>query len=400
MSGIRNMKGIVKYGFCVGAGVISFFLAEISEMQGETVENGVLHRNPCGKGDAVYEFYVDGVGDRRIEAAVTVPEQMLSPEEFHECVPMAAEILAERILGENSSLSEVRYDLKLVREIAEYGISVSWESKRPETISDMGLLGETAGMENGEEVVLCARLAAGDAWEEVEFPVTVLPVQKAKGEEFLQTLELLALKDRERGTVELPEEFDGQEVTYRRKGHGQNAALILLGAAAAACLYLKEQRDRQEAKKKREDSLVRDYSDLVTGLLILTGAGYSVKQAWRKLAADHGKEGGRPAYEEMQITLNQMETGTPERQAYAEFGRRCGIRCYMKLSSLLESCLSTGGKNLRALLEFEMEEAFKGRADLARRKGEEASTKLLIPMFGMLGIVMVMVVAPAFLSLG
>ena len=33
------------------------------------------------------------------------------------------------------------------------------------------------------------------------------------------------------------------------------------------------------------------------------------------------------------------------------------------------------------------------------RKGEEASTKLLIPMFLMLGVVMVMVVAPAFLSL-
>ena len=47
-----------------------------------------------------------------------------------------------------------------------------------------------------------------------------------------------------------------------------------------------------------------------------------------------------------------------------------------------------------------MEEAFKIQADLARRKGGEASTKLLLPMFGMLGIVMVMVTAPAFFSLG
>lgn len=90
----------------------------------------------------------------------------------------------------------------------------------------------------------------------------------------------------------------------------------------------------------------------------------------------------------------------PERQAYAEFGRRCELRSYMKFASLLEISLSSGGKNLKKLLESEMEEAFKQRADIARRRGEEASTKLLIPMFGILGVVMVIVVAPAFLSLG
>ena len=47
-----------------------------------------------------------------------------------------------------------------------------------------------------------------------------------------------------------------------------------------------------------------------------------------------------------------------------------------------------------------MEEAFKQRKDLARRRGEEASTKLLLPMFLILGTVMIMVVAPAFLTLG
>ena len=45
-----------------------------------------------------------------------------------------------------------------------------------------------------------------------------------------------------------------------------------------------------------------------------------------------------------------------------------------------------------------MEEALKQRADIAKRKGEEVSAKLLLPMFGMLVVVMIMVVAPAFLS--
>lgn len=389
-----------KYISCIGAGILLFLLAELSGFHEETVENRILRRNSCGKGDAVYEFYVDGVGDSRIEASVTVPERTLSAEEFHGCVPEAAGLLAERILGENASLSEVRTDLELVRELPEYGIAVSWESGRPELISDMGLIRSGEVMSAGEEVILKARLSCKDAWETVEFPVTVLPVQQSETEEFLDLLDTLVLEDTGSETVLLPEEYKGKTVTYRKKEHTQNAVLILLGAAAAACLYLKEKKGLQEARKQREDSLIRDYSDLVSGFLILTGAGFSVRQAWKKIVQDHEKEKDHPVYEEMRIALYRMETGTPERQAYAEFGRRCGLRCYMKFSSLLESCLSTGGKNLRKLLESETEEAFKGRADLARRKGEEASAKLLLPMFGMLGIVMVIVVAPAFLSLG
>ena len=54
---------------------------------------------------------------------------------------------------------------------------------------------------------------------------------------------------------------------------------------------------------------------------------------------------------------------------------------------------------MRRHLETEMENAFSQRKDLAMRKGEEAATKLLLPMFFMLGVVMVMVAAPAFLTL-
>lgn len=392
-----------KYIACAGAGIVFFLLAEISDMQGDGVEKGVLHRNPCGQGEAVYEFYVDGLGRERIEAMVTVPEQKMSEEEFRESVPEAAGLLCSRILGKNPSLAEVREDLELVRELPEYGLSVSWESERPELLSHMGLVSDEEISENGETFFLRAVFSDGESEETVEIPVTVFPKTRTEKEKLLETLNSLVLKNREAESVLLPERFGEWELTYKNKSHSQNSLLILLGIAAAGCLYLKERSAPQEEKKRREEGLVLDYPDLVSGFLILTGAGFSVKQAWKKLISDHkksGKPGFHPVYEEMEFALNQMEAGKTEVQAYAEFGRRCGLRCYMKFASLLESCLYTGGKNLRKLLEEEMETAFKARADLARRKGEEASTKLLLPMFGMLGIVMVMVVAPAFLSLG
>jgi len=50
-------------------------------------------------------------------------------------------------------------------------------------------------------------------------------------------------------------------------------------------------------------------------------------------------------------------------------------------------------------LEAEMWQAFEERKALAKRQGEEAGTKLLLPMMGMLVVVMVIVIAPALMSM-
>ena len=51
-------------------------------------------------------------------------------------------------------------------------------------------------------------------------------------------------------------------------------------------------------------------------------------------------------------------------------------------------------------MEEEMRQAFEDRKSMARKLGEEAGTKLLLPMGMMLMIVMVIVIVPAFLSFG
>ena len=71
---------------------------------------------------------------------------------------------------------------------------------------------------------------------------------------------------------------------------------------------------------------------------------------------------------------------------------------YQKLAALLEQNMRTGTRGMRQLLEEEMALALEQRKDLAKRQGEEAGTKLLLPLFIMLGIVMVMIVVPAWMS--
>lgn len=405
---VGNKKSVAQSLLCIGAGVGLYLAAEFVDSTGVSVEKGRLLRNPCGQGEAVYEIYVE-----ELDTAMTiaVPEQRMTEPEFRERIPEIAEILCEKILGENASLGEVRANLNLVKELEEYGVSVEWESERPEVVSAMGLVdaGESGikgnpgspDFESGILVYLQATLLHGDWTEVVEIPVTVYPPIVTMEDRFRLVLEELVVREPECVEVVLPTEFEGQSLTYRAPGKSQNLSLVFLGAVAAGCLLLKEKSDLETARKIRAERLMEDYPDLVSEFLILTGAGYSVKGAWKKMTGDYaksGKEDAHPLYGEMQITVNQMETGMPETRAYAEFGKRCQLRCYMKFASLLESSVHTGGKNMRKLLENEVEDALKQRTDLAKRKGEELSSKLLLPMFGLLAVVMVMVVAPAFLS--
>ena len=370
-----------KYAACVLSGFVLYGLSEAVGEIGDPVRDGVLARNEYGGGDRQYELLVEGLENGEEQVKVTVPERKMSDAEVQKELPGIMEYLKGEILGGNSSLSKVQSDLNLTRTLVKYGLSVEWESGDPETVSDMGLIGSEMP-ESGKTVTLRAGLMNGSSVTWVEIPVTVFPETETLGETFSAFLGKLAEKDLETGQVVLPETFDGRTLHYRSADGCGNGGLIFLGIAAALCLFLKEKSDAKEAKKQWEDRMILDYPELLSDFVVLTGAGYPVRQAWKKQVVD--------AESKNTVLIHP---------SYGEFGRRIGLGCYIKFASLLGNSVSTGGKDLRRFLEEEMETAFRQRKELALRKGEEASTKLLIPMFLMLGVVMVMVVAPAFLSL-
>lgn len=66
---------------------------------------------------------------------------------------------------------------------------------------------------------------------------------------------------------------------------------------------------------------------------------------------------------------------------------------------MLSQNLRKGTKGLSELLQREAAGAFEERKTAARKVGEETSTKLLGPMFLMLGVVLMIIVVPAFLTI-
>ena len=82
------------------------------------------------------------------------------------------------------------------------------------------------------------------------------------------------------------------------------------------------------------------------------------------------------------------------------FAKRCNLGCYRKLVSIIIQNQKKGTEGLKESLVTETKNAFEERKQVARRLGEEAGTKLLLPMMLMMGIVLMIIVVPAYFSFG
>ena len=143
-----------------------------------------------------------------------------------------------------------------------------------------------------------------------------------------------------------------------------------------------------------------DYPDLMWKMTMLLGAGLTIKGTFQRMAKQYYRDRRklRYVYEEVLYTCREMESGVSEAEAYERFGRRCGLPEYIQLGSVLSQNLKKGARGLTALLEEEALSSMTERKNNARKLGEKAGTKLLFPMILMLGIVMVILMVPAFLA--
>ena len=401
------MKAVVRWKKQILCAAVGLALAAFAQ----ALQNGSSRLTSLERPDFEGEeqqILVEGLGEEGIPLEVQISPRQYKPEEARALYQQILEELPGRISGENASLSQVEHDLELIREIPEYGVSLKWESSRPEFVDSYGRVNRQGMGEEKEEVWLRVELTDSHTSETYQLQAWVLPETTTPQENaLLQLKERLKEEDyaqRYSPVLKLPEELEGKALAYRSLQEPVFASIAFLGVAAALMLVVKERSDREREIKERKNQLLLDYPELLSKMMIFLGAGMTARNAWEQMTEDYlrlrklGKREKRWVYEEMYEACGQMKRGIPEGQAYLEFGRRCGLPCYTKFAGFLEQSRKNGAKNLREHLRLEMEEAYEQRKHEAKRLGEEASTKLLLPLFLMLGVVMVMVAVPAMLE--
>lgn len=170
--------------------------------------------------------------------------------------------------------------------------------------------------------------------------------------------------------------------------------VLILGLAALAYYYFGQLVDEQI--NKRSDGLMNDFTEVVSKLALLTNAGMILREAWEKIAFT----GDTVLYVEMQKTVDDMRNGISDAEAIRRFGIRCMIPEVKKFSATIIQGIEKGNKELSIMLEKQSEEVWNMKKHMAKRKGEQAASKLIVPMMIMFLGILIMIVVPIFANLG
>lgn len=387
-------------------GVTSAIAVQFFLMGKSSLTNGYeLARPEKGQGSRVQKLQVDiGQELQTEQVEIVLKEREYTLEEKQKFLDEAMKILPEVILGENTSPDEVRGKVQLPAKLAEGKVSVQWTFTPSDLLDADGNIVEDIS-EKGELLQLHADLNCDGLEGVYECALRLFPPEYSKKEKLIYEVQKSVKAANEESAqdsvMKLPKEAGGESLIWSQKPKSMTGICLALTAAASLAVWAGRSREMQNKKEKRSRQMLLDYPTLLFQLSMLLNAGMTMQNAFFKMALDYRNRRDdrvRYAYEEMLAAYYEMQSGVPEAKAYENFGKRCGESVYIKLGSMLSGNLQKGSQGLAKILQEEADFSMEERRQLAKKLGEEAGTKLLLPMMLMLLVVLVILMVPALLA--
>lgn len=382
--------------------MLTMLLAVVAELKG--MSSRVMIRDSCiQRGDDTQELTLNWRTEEEAGSITfSLPSQRVPISERDALFQEAEDYIISCIRGGNESLQAIRGDVMFPESMPGTEMAIVCRPGSYRWLNADGSRTVHALPEEGAKEQLYITMCYYEEERELVLEILLLPEgdRKERFQEKLESEILFRVADNTEAYLTLPEEIGGIPIEWSVKREHNGGILFLLGLVAAVCIPVSGKRRQEERLRKREQELIADYPELVSKYLLLLNAGLSQRMVWERIVTDYRKSGRkRYAYDEMLLTLREMENGVSETKAYERFGKRCRLLPYMRFSGVLVQNLQKGARGSLHLLEQEALTAFAERKEAAKRKGEEAGTKLLLPMFGLLAVVLVIVMVPAFWKL-
>nr|WP_306812652.1 type II secretion system F family protein [Paenibacillus soyae] len=132
--------------------------------------------------------------------------------------------------------------------------------------------------------------------------------------------------------------------------------------------------------------------------MLLVGAGETVQGAFIRCL--EGKEGSNhPLDREWQAAVAAMRNGQSFSGAIEQFNRSCAVQEASIFTTVMLLNYRKGGEQFVLSVRELSYSLWEKRKEIARTKGEEASSKLVFPLVGIMFILMILVAAPAVLMM-
>ena len=338
------------------------------------------------------------VDDKEYTYTMEIEPREYTEEEFYQQAQQRITELESEILGDNPDLEHVSRSLNLPGEDATGVFTYAWRSDNPAVLSSYGKV-DLEEVTETVIVLLTVEVSYRTYTIEHSFPVSVVKDMRRKDaiERVEDALFQLEQETRTDEALVLPEQLGEVGISLQKQEHGQAMTWVIFGIVLAAALPVWLYAKWKEERKKRNNVLMEQYPSFVNRLWLLLGSGMTVQTGIRQILSEMEKDW--LLRRELEYAMHQLDTGSEESWVYEQLGRRLELPEYYQLLQHISQHIRMGTKDLRNLMEQEMQQVLEKRRELAQKKGEEASTKLLFPMILLLVLVMVMIVYPAWVGL-
>ena len=394
------IKKLSLCGMIVVVGLVLSVLLWIKEGTQTKIVDNFIERNGYGDGEKDVNLVAKGRFGT-YEIGLSVEERLYQESELNALLEEFLPLLEKAVVGENRSLDEVSYHLRLVESLDGFPFEVEWQTDGVYIDSDGKLIQNILDKPELVELTAVISCESFEVHHVLNCMVYSRAISPSQEELIVEELQKIQNTTRNEKIMTLPSEINAEKIDWSYKKNNIGVLLLFATPLLAIVIYFGTDRDLKKQVADRNEQLKLDYPEIVSSLALLIGAGMAVPNAWQKVAKDYRtkkQETGKTrfAYEEMLLTIYEMESGVAQTKAYERFGRRCKVQSYNRLATMLSQNVRKGATNLAMLLREEAIYAFDERKHTARRLGEKAGTKLLMPMMMLLGMIMVVIMIPAF----
>ena len=365
--------------------------------------DGTLFRRELGMGSYVEELELKSdVYKGTVE--LEIEEKQPTKNEAKKLLEKAKKEIDATFLGENKALEQVMSDVILQDAYQDGMVAAEWSFDDYTYIGTDGVIKENE-LDEPELVEATAVLTCGEYQQIYRFSMQLCPcsVETEKGlrREIQKKIRQQPL---EKSEITLPSDIAGIPLQWKKTGNMDGAMLSILGIVVCFLLPYGQKLEEQKQKKIILEKRKKDYPMLVEELSLFLAAGVTFTEAARKMTENYErrkKQTGKvqEGYELWKKLSYEMRDGVREADAIMRFGKESGRKEYKKLALLLEQNRRQGSQHMIQQLEQENLIAFEMRKNQVKREGEHASVKLLFPMMGMLGIVIVVLILPAMMTM-
>jgi len=180
---------------------------------------------------------------------------------------------------------------------------------------------------------------------------------------------------------------------------GGSMTWLVMGVALAILLPVALFRDLQKKVKAREIDILLELPEFLNKIILLVGAGETVQKAIVRCVKRKENTKDHPLYKELFQMINEMDNGYSFQQGLESFSKRCGVQEVSVFTTTVLLNFRRGGGEFGLALRDLSRTLWDKRKAVSRIRGEQASSKMVLPMVLIFLIVMVLVGTPAFMMM-